>query len=148
MTHTVPSLLVILNPNLKYNSVIIDRVMKNHDPDLQQPDQRNQKNLKRKKIMKKITWDEIAVHRVRPHVIVTVVVVVLKVPRNRKNRGEDQKNEVKRKIRSQEDENRDKVKDRKRMKEVMTLPAVVLVPTIGKIHQTMTEIQVRTIFCF
>ena len=76
-------------------------------------------------------------------VTVVVVVVVLKVPRNRKNRGEDQKNEVKRKIRSQEDENRDKVKDRKRMKEVMTLPAVVLVPTIGKIHQTMTEIQVR-----
>ena len=72
-----------------------------------------------------------------------VVVVVEKVQRNRKSRGEDQKNEVKRKIRNQEDENRDQVKDRKRMKGVMTQPAVVLVPTIGKIHQTMTEIQVR-----
>ena len=78
----------------------------------------------------------------------TVVVVVEKVRRNRKSRGEDQKNEVKRKIRNQEDENRDQVKDRKRMKGVMTQPAVVLVPTIGKIHQTMTETQVRKFSIF
>ena len=102
--------LVILNPNLKYNSVIIDRVMKNHDPDLQQPE-RNQKNLKRRKIMKKIIWDEIAAHPDRPH----VTVVVEKVQRNRKSRGEDQKNEARnRKTRNQVEENRGQVKDRKR----------------------------------
>lgn len=145
MTHTVPRL-VILNPNLTYDSVIIDRVMKNHDPDLQQPE-RNPKNLKRKKIMKKITWDEIAAHRDRPRVTVTVVVVE-KVQRNRKSRGDDQKNEVKRKIRNQEDENRDQVKDRKNMKEAMTRPAAVQVRTIGKIHLMMRKIQVWNLSWF
>ena len=70
------------------------------------------------------------------------VVVVEKVQRNRKSPEDDQKNEVKRKIRNQEDENQDQVKDRKNMKEAMTRPAAVQVRTIGKIHLMMRKIQV------
>ena len=143
MTHTVPSQLVILNPNLKYNSVIIDRVMKNHDPDLQQPE-RNQKNLKRRKIMKKIIWDEIAAHLDRHH-----VTAVEKIQRSRKSREEDQKKEVRnRKTRNQVEESRDQVKDRKRMNEVMTQQAAVQVQMIGKIHLTTKKIQVWIFYYF
>lgn len=71
-----------------------------------------------------------------------VVVVVEKVQRNRKSRGEDQKNEARnRKTRNQVEENRDQVKDRKRMNEVMTRQAAVQVQTIGKTHLTMKKIQ-------
>ena len=119
--------------------MIIDRVMKNHDPDLQQPE-RNQKNLKRRKIMKKIILDEIAAHLDRPH-----VTAVEKVQKNRKSREEDQKKEVRnRKTRNQVEESRGQVKDRKRMNEVMTQQAAVQVQTIGKTHLTTKKIQVSS----
>ena len=114
--------------------------MKNHDPDLQQPE-RNQKNLKRRKIMKKIIWDEIAAHLDRPH----VTVAVEKIQKNRKSREEDQKKEVRnRKTRNQVEESRDQVKDRKRMNEVMIRQAAVQVQTIGKTHLTTKKIQVSS----
>ena len=78
----------------------------------------------------------------------TVVVVVEKVQRNRKNRGEDQKNEARRKTRNQDGENRDQVKDRKRMSEVMTRQAAVPARMIGKIHLMMRKIQVWIFLCF
>ena len=77
-----------------------------------------------------------------------MVVVVEKVQRNRKNRGEDQKNEARRKTRNQDGENRDQVKDRKRMNEVMTRQAAVPARMIGKIHLMMRKIQVWNFLCF
>ena len=69
--------------------------------------------------------------------------VVEKVQRNRKSRGEDQKNEARnRKTRNQVEENRDQVKDRKRMNEVMIRQAAAQVQTIGKTHLMMKKIQV------
>lgn len=74
---------------------------------------------------------------------------VEKVQRNRKSRGEDQKNEVRnRKTRNQVEESRGQVKDRKRMNEVMTQQAAVQVQTIGKIHLTTKKIQVWIFYYF
>ena len=74
-----------------------------------------------------------------------MTVVVEKVQRNRKSRGEDQKNEARnRKTRNQVEENRDQVKDRKRMNEVMIRQAAAQVQTIGKTHLMMKKIQVSS----
>ena len=72
-----------------------------------------------------------------------MTVVVEKVQRNRKSRGEDQKNEARnRKTRNQVEENRGQVKDRKRTNEVMIRQVAAQVQTIGKTHLTTKKIQV------
>ena len=74
-----------------------------------------------------------------------MTVAVEKVQKNRKSREEDQKKEVRnRKTRNQVEENRDQVKDRKRMNEVMIRQAAVQVQTIGKTHLTTKKIQVSS----
>ena len=74
---------------------------------------------------------------------------VEKVQKNRKSRGDDQKNEVRnRKTRNRVEESRDQAKDRKRMNEVMTQQAAAQVQTIGKTHLTMKKIQVWIFYDF